>query len=187
MLEALRSGIKAWNGAGGLVVVNDGTPGSSTYTPVTISCGGCPGGTCVAEGGNGGVPNVQDSNLPIGPHGEDQAAGRIWPSSATTTLKLNTANMWADLNLRCGAGGITNGEIVARATMVGMHEAGHVLSFGHFGFGSLGTNIMFPFSPTSCQIGVTIQQQFKDALAGFNPNSTGKHIFDVNLEDLLPN
>lgn len=184
MLDAMRNGVKAWNGAGGLIVVDDGSPGSSGYQLITVSCGACSIAGCLAEGGSGPeVLSAKISDLPVGPHGEDQGAAYLYKVTFTT---MNTANMWADIVNKCSSGGITNGEIVARTTAIGMHEAGHVFGFGHFNAGSLGTNIMYPYSPDTCSPSVSIQQVFKDALTAFNPTGGSATISDVNLENKLP-
>lgn len=184
MLDAMRNGAKAWNGAGGLIVVDDGSPGSSNYQLLTISCGACTVPGCLAEGGSGPETlSAVVSNLPVGPHGKDQGAAYAYK---VTFITMNTANTWADIVNKCSSGGVTNGEIIARATALGMHEAGHVYGFAHFNAGSIGTNIMYPFSADTCSPAISIQQVYKDALAAFSPTGGSATITDVNLENKTP-
>lgn len=188
MLDALKSAAKAWNGVGGLTVVDDGSPGSSGYTLLTVTCGPCTSDapTCVATGGVAGTQTTKITNLPVGPHGKDQGAAKQWSSSAQSFLSLNTANMWADIVSKCSSGGITAGEIIGRATAAGMHEFGHVVSFGHFDSGSLSTNIMYPFVSPTCASTVSIQQVFGAALSAYDPDMAGTTVLDVHLQDKTP-
>lgn len=160
ILDGLKAGIKLWHGKGGLTVVNDGSPGSSSYTLIEIKCGETSVAGALAEGGLGGaitnrgdLPSVNGKN----------------PKNAILADKaffvVNIPRTFKHIKDRCGLN--DNTLIFNTARFFGVHEMGHVLAFDHFNSTNAG-NIMNPFV-SACAPSSTITSVFTKAVENFDP------------------
>lgn len=139
MILAFKAGALAWNGVANGVTVEDGTCASpSGCTTITMSCEN------IASAGEANltVPfQTRITNLPVGPHGEDQVRALV---SLTAVIKFDVFAVWRRITEFCGQTG-TEAEVVAR--QVGRHEMGHTFGFSHFNGEA---QVMFP--NTNCSI-----------------------------------
>lgn len=189
MVIDLKFGMMLWNGAGAGVTVEDGTCAWPACMTVPAACAdldaiGYPGslGAC----GLDGVSTVRVNDLPVGPHGNNQAKARV---TSTLFCKFDLQNIWNFMTqpigaplYGCGLTG-TNAQVAKFAQYIGAHEMGHNFAFAHFGSAS---SLMYPY--TGCNPPApTIQQEYKDALGAFNSagSATGQ-VLDYNLERWSP-
>lgn len=182
MIQALKQGVLYWNGAGSGVTVEDGTCqwGSGNCHNVLITCTTPVPSDPGAIGAAGPVDansSQRVSNLPVGPHGNDQTSGRVWLSS---TMQFDPQEQWTTITTQCSQTG-TNAQIDRFTQYTGVHEMGHVMGFGHFQDPNA---VMYPYA--GCAPDSTIDQEYKDAMSVFNSSGGAATVPDKNLERWSP-
>lgn len=172
-LNALKEGLKFWNGKG-VTVVDDGSSGSSGYRLIEVTCGSPPNNG-LAFGGLVGVGTNRGS-MPT-------KLGNRNPGSAITvagtSFMASPQRLFNFGNTRCGTGQGAMNLRVATAKYAGIHEGGHIFGFGHFG-STADDNIMDPFI-SSCAPPQSIHAQFTEALNDFSPSGGGVTVSDDTL------
>lgn len=182
-LNAMREGIKMWNGVGGLTVVNDGAFGAENYRLIEIRCGTPSGSTALAEGGLAGSPTDR-GDMPskfIGGTTRDPKQARIVNG---TWFLASPSRMYSFGVTRCGSGDGSMNLRTATVKYVAAHEAGHIFGFSHFG-STATNNIMDPFT-NECAPTISFAQAFADALSAFNPGSGSPSVSNGSLGNLSP-
>lgn len=181
ILIGTRTGMNLWDGIGGVDIVTDGAPGTSSYMPVDIDC--LLSGNNLALGGLSGVVDVRVGNAPVGPH-----SGKDVDDLAVInhgSMSVNLAKNKSECKLACNSGlsDCTNAQLQAYTKALGAHEMGHILGFNHFdGGGSLASNVMYPFRDSTCSFTPTIPSQLQTAIGLFNSSSGLGSVTDENLE-----
>jgi hypothetical protein len=146
---------------------------------------GCGSSTATGCGGADGVSSSH-ANLPVGPHGNDEGSamlhGAVMAAIQPPAIKAVAA--------ACGYQD-TNTNLARVTKYTAIHEALHAMGFGH----TQGTNtIMYGggsgcsrmFSSTNDTPMNLVPFEYKQAMAIYNPYSSGVSIQDVNLETHLP-
>lgn len=193
ILDGIKDGMYTWHGMGagyghGIAarVVANGSPGSSSYMPVTISCGVVDG---YAVGGLQGTIVNMTTNAPVGPNsGKDQDDIRKLPTGIMT---VDVMQIWQDAGSACGGGAnVSAANLRIYARSIGAHEMGHVMGFGHFDNNdNLNNNVMAPWrTPSLCNSGSPILAAYQRAL-GFvqqDPSAGANTVTDQFLYTELP-
>jgi hypothetical protein len=178
-LDAYKAGVKFWNGKG-VTVVDDGASGSSNYRLIEIKCG-VPEGNAVAEAGLVGVGTNRGA-LPLKLGNRDPRSAVVVNGTDYTVSVQRTYNLGVQ---KCGTGDGSMNLRIATAKYAGIHEAGHIFGFAHFGAAG-DDNIMDPFI-TSCAPPQKIHASFVDALNKFDPNNAGVTVSDnTSLGGMTP-
>lgn len=178
ILDGFKAGIKAWNGVGGLIVVDNGSPGSSGYLPITITCADLASDRVAESGYVSSGLVFKLSQLPTAPNGRKQHSVVVGTVLSSKLEPQSIADHFA--NVVCQGFLFTTANMKKVATNIGKHEGGHLFGFAHFDSGDQSIDIMNPFVRANTCTDWPIQQPFKDAIATFNPGGGSTSVVSDN-------
>lgn len=179
MITAWKNGMKKWHGRTSTVTVEDGVCSWATgCETVNVNCANLGDGK-FGQTSFSNFDGTRVSNLPVGPHGEDQTKADVYSS---VTMSFNPLYLWKYLTSPslCGLSG-TDAQIESAANGVGAHEQGH-----GFGFGHMQSGVMKP-NPSSCQPTTFVESELINALFIYNSSAGAATVSDQDVENIGPN